>query len=109
MATQVQTTLIDDLDGSEASETIKFGLDGVLYEIDLSQKNADKLRKAIAPFKEAARKATPPSKERSGGRSRSRNDLADIREWAKENGFAVSDRGRVARDVIEAYDAAHGR
>jgi len=108
MATQVQTTLIDDLDGSEASETIKFGLDGVLYEIDLSQKNADKLRKAIAPFKEAARKATPPSKGGSG-RSRSRNDLADIREWAKENGFAVSDRGRIAQDVIEAYDAAHGR
>jgi hypothetical protein len=103
MAQKVNIVLVDDIDGSEAEETVSFALDGREYDIDLSAKNAAKLRDALAPYVGHAR--------RGGGRKRSRAGVgpspADIRAWARENGFDVPDRGRVSSQVREAYLAAH--
>lgn len=111
MAQRVQVLLIDDLDGSEGAETVSFSLDGVSYEIDLSEKNAAKLRDDFATWVGNARKVGRggSSSGRSAGR-RSRGGSSDtgaIRAWAKENGFAVSERGRISREVMDAYNAAH--
>lgn len=113
MAQKVQVLLEDDLDGSAADESVKFGLDGVSYEIDLSSKNAKKLREAIADYVESARRvggrqtrgrAARSSGRSSGGASRSsKADTAEIRAWAKQQGYDVSDRGRIPADVIDAY------
>jgi len=105
MAQRTIVSLLDDLDGREAAETVKFGLDGVEYEIDLSDKNAAKLRKAFAPFVGHARKLSrsgrPYRHLQIGPASR------DVRSWAKANGYDVPDRGRVPRDIRDAYDKAH--
>jgi hypothetical protein len=108
MAQKVEIHLEDDLDGGPADDTIQFSLDGRDYEIDLSNTNAEKLREALRPYAETGRKAT-----RSGARgTRSRAsgsdpDTAKIRAWAKENGYEVSDRGRIHQTVKDAYYAAH--
>lgn len=114
MAKQTTVTLIDDLDGGKAEETIRFGLDGNQYEIDLSKKNAAALRKAIAPFKDASRPAQEAAAKRTyrargttGSPSR-KNELAAVREWAEANGIAVAARGRIAASVIEQYEASRG-
>ncbi|MBG0560035.1 histone-like nucleoid-structuring protein Lsr2 [Actinoplanes aureus] len=111
MAKQIITLLTDDLDGGEADRTVEFGLDGVNYTIDLSEKNAGKLRKALEPFLSAAtrlgrngsiqataRRAAPAATSRS-----SRDQNQAIREWANKNGYTVSERGRIPSDVVEAY------
>jgi len=113
MAQKTIVSLIDDLDGTEADETVRFGLDGAAYEIDLSEKNATTLREALAPFVASARrvggratsvrKSARGTARRSGGTDRT----ADIREWARANGYTVSDRGRIASNIVQAYDAAH--
>jgi hypothetical protein len=108
MAQKVQVLLVDDLDDGKADETVQFALDGTSYEIDLSSKNAAKLRDALAGYVGAARRVTA-----RGGRRRGRARPADdgsareIREWARANGFQVSDRGRVPAEVTEAFRAAH--
>lgn len=102
MAQKVSIVLVDDIDGTDAEETVTFALDGREYEIDLNAKNAAKLRDALAPYLGHARRA--------GGRKRSRAGApapADIRTWARENGFEVPDRGRVSSNVRDAYVAAH--
>ena len=99
MAKQVITLLTDDLDGGEADRTVEFGLDGVNYTIDLSEKNAGKLRKALDPFLGAATRRTAPA---STGRA-SRDQNQAIREWANKNGFEVSERGRIPSHIVEAY------
>jgi hypothetical protein len=113
MAKRVETivTLTDDLDGSKADRTITFSFDGVGYEIDLSKKNATALQKALAPYLAAARPV--PDRGRRGNRdgarrsaARRRSDLGAVREWARANGYDVSDRGRVPAVVLEAFDAA---
>ena len=104
MAQQVNIVLVDDIDGSPAEETVSFALDGKEYDIDLSTKNAAKLRDAIAPYIGHARRA---SGRRRGGRAVSGPSPADIRAWARDNGFNVPDRGRVSSEVREAYLAAH--
>ena len=105
MAQRTIISLLDDLDGREAAETVKFGLDGVEYEIDLSGKNAAKLRKAFAPFVGHARKLSrsgrPYRQVQIGPASR------DVRAWAKANGYDVPGRGRVPRDIRDAYDKVH--
>ncbi|XHM66163.1 Lsr2 family protein [Streptomyces nigra] len=109
MAQQIVTQLIDDLDGSEASETIVFGLDGRTYEIDLTDKNAAKLRKALAPYVDKGRKMSQTRGGRRGGATQSAassGDTALIRAWAKENGYEVNDRGRVPAEIKEAYAKA---
>lgn len=104
MAQKVNIVLVDDIDGTPAEETVSFALDGKEYEIDLSAKNAGKLRDAIAPYVGHARKA---SSRRRGARAAGGPSPADIRAWARDNGFNVPDRGRVSSEVREAYVAAH--
>lgn len=110
MAQRVNVVLVDDIDGDEAVETVSFGLDGVDYEIDLNEENAQALREALRRYIEAGR--------RVGGRRRSRGQkvaagsdggpsAAEIRRWARENGWDVPERGRVSQEVREAYAAAH--
>ena len=112
MAQRVQIVLEDDLDGGEAAETVTFGLDGVSYEIDLSDKNAVKLRDDLATWvgharRSGGRRATGRRASGSTNTPSRRSDLADVRAWARQNGHQVSDRGRVSAAVQEAYDKAH--
>jgi Lsr2 len=115
MAQRVQIVLEDDLDGGVAAETVTFGLDGVSYEIDLSDKNAGKLRDEFATWIGHARRSggRRAAGRRSGSGSSntssasSRRDLSAVRAWARSNGHQVSDRGRVSAAVQEAYDKAH--
>ncbi|MGN6302567.1 MAG: histone-like nucleoid-structuring protein Lsr2 [Angustibacter sp.] len=113
MAQKVQVVLIDDIDGGDADETVTFALDGVTYEIDLNTDNAAKLRDALAVWVGNARRvsgraSTGRSTSRSSGRrSSGAEDSAAIREWAKDNGYQVSERGRISAEVREAYAKAH--
>lgn len=107
MAQRVQVVLEDDLDGGKAEETVTFGLDGATYEIDLSKKNAAKLRDALAGYVGAGRRVSGRRGSRARGRGgRSATDSADIRAWAKENGYEVSERGRISAEVRAAYNDA---
>lgn len=109
MAQRVQILLEDDLDGGDASETVTFGLDGVTYEIDLSDKNATALREALAGYIGAGRRVAGRRSSGTGSSSRtSSGELAKIREWARANGYDVSDRGRISKKVREAYAQAKG-
>ena len=108
MARRTIVTLEDDLGAGRADETVRFGIDGSEYEIDLSKKNASKLRKQLAPFVERARKAgraQPRLVRTAASRRRSR----DIRVWAKEKGIQLSERGRIPADVVEQYETAARR
>jgi len=108
VAQKVKIILIDDIDGGEADETVRFGLDGVQYEIDLSEAHASELRAALADYTSAARRSSQTKQQRSSAPAPSRNqEAAQIREWAKENGYNVSSRGRVNSEIVEAYRAAH--
>lgn len=111
MAKQVITLLTDDLDGGEADRTVEFGLDGVNYTIDLSEKNAGKLRKALDPYLNAATRvgrtggdgrATRRGASAGTGRA-SRDQNQAIREWATKNGYEVSERGRIPSSIVEAW------
>src|SRR5690349_14384123 len=109
MAQKVQVILVDDMDGGAADETVSFGLDGVSYEIDLSDKNAAAFREALAQYVGLARRVggrsargTSTSRRRGGD-----NRTAQIREWARANGHQVNERGRIPATVVEAYDKAH--
>lgn len=106
MAQKVQIILEDDLDGGEATQTVTFGLGGATYEIDLNDKNAAKLEKALEPFIAAGRKvgktAAARGKKAPGGPS-----AAEVREWALANGHDVPARGRIPAGVREAYNAVH--
>jgi Lsr2 len=106
MAQKVTVTLEDDLDGGPADETVRFGLGGAEYEIDLSAKNAAAFRRRLAPFTDHARKAGRGSRRRPGRASSSRERGGGIRAWAKGQGIAVSDRGRIPASVVERYEAA---
>ncbi|OBF80854.1 nucleoid-associated protein Lsr2 [Mycobacterium sp. 852002-51163_SCH5372311] len=111
MAKKVTVTLVDDFDGAGAAdETVEFGLDGVTYEIDLSSKNAAKLRNDLKQWVAAGRRVGGRRRGRSGStRGRGaidREQSAAIREWARRNGHNVSTRGRIPADVIDAFHAA---
>jgi|SRR3954454_2558871 hypothetical protein len=114
MAQKVQVILVDDLDGGTAEETVSFSLDGVSYEIDLSTGNAAKLRDTFATYVGTARRVGGRSSSakgrpaRSGGGGGKDNRTAQIREWARANGHAVNERGRIAADVVAAYEKANG-
>ena len=108
MAQKVHIILEDDIDGGEAAETIAFGLDGTSYEIDLNKKNAAALRDALATYIGHGRKQSAGRRgRRPSSSSTSRHSAREVRDWARANGFKVTDRGRVAREVQEAFDAAH--
>lgn len=109
MAQKVMITLIDDTDGSTADETVSFSLDGVNYEIDLTTENAAKLRETLAPWVGHARRAggRKATARRGRGTRSGSGDAAKIREWARANGYTVSDRGRIPAEVTEAYAQAN--
>jgi hypothetical protein len=106
MAQKITVALEDDLDGGPADETVRFGLGGTEYEIDLSTKNANAFRRQLAPCIEHARKTGREPRRRPGRTASSRERSADIRAWAKDQGITVSDRGRISASVAEQYDAA---
>ena len=107
MAQKVNIVLVDDLDGTEATETVTFGLDGTSYEIDLNDANAAALRDALSGYVGHARKSSGGSRRRKSAGSASSSNTQDVREWAKSQGMEVSERGRISADVQQAYDAAH--
>ena len=112
MAQKVQVQLIDDLDGSEADGTVRFGLDGTEYEIDLSAGHAQELRGALARYAGAARRAGRGGQRpaRAGRRaSVSALDPTEVREWAKAQGIEVKDRGRVPAELVARFKAATGK
>ena len=110
----VRTVLVDDLDGSEGAQTRTFSLFDIEYEIDLTEKNAAKLEKALEPYIKVARQVRSrraPSKkitQRPAHTIPRPDGLNTIREWARKQGFDVPDRGRVRREIVEQYEAAHG-
>lgn len=112
MAQKITTTLVDDLTGETiedgSGKTVQFGFDGSIYEIDLTDENAGKLREAIADYVAAARKTSGRSartRTSSSGRT-DPDELAKIREWAAANGHEVAARGRISQAVRDAYAAA---
>lgn len=108
MAQKVHIVLEDDLDGGEATETVSFGLDGTSYEIDLSEKNATRLRDALAVYIGHGRKVSSRA-GRPARRAASTNghSAREIRDWARSNGHTVPDRGRIPAEVKSAFEAAH--
>jgi nucleoid-associated protein Lsr2 len=106
MAQRVTVELEDDLNGGPADETLRFGLGGSDYEIDLNKKNAKRFRRQIAPYIEHARKAGRGQRRRPARAASSREHSGDIRTWAKDKGIPVSERGRIPVSVVEQYEAA---
>jgi hypothetical protein len=108
MAQKVQVLLVDDISGAEAAETVSFSLDGVSYEIDLTAANAKKLRDDLATWVGHARRSGGRKNSRRATTTGRRGDLGAVREWARNNGHKVSDRGRISAGVLAAYDKANG-
>jgi hypothetical protein len=117
VAKRTISMLIDDLDGGEADETVTFGIDGVQYQIDLSAKNATKMREALAHYIDAGTRVgrrLPPTVRLSTGRGRApatvdRDQNRAIRQWAQSKGIEVSDRGRIKQEIVDRYHAEAGR
>lgn len=111
MAQRIQVILEDDIDGSEASETIEFALDGVTYEIDLNDAHAAELRDGLARWVGQARRSggRRQTRRKAGANSTGagREELARIRAWGRANGYQVSDRGRVSQELQDAFAAAN--
>ncbi|MFE7872618.1 Lsr2 family protein, partial [Micromonospora humida] len=110
MAKQIIHKLVDDLDGGDADETVKFALDGVQYEIDLSNSNADKLRDVFAPYVAAGTRVGRGgvvvggrAARGRGGATADREQNKAIRSWAKKNGKDISDRGRIPQEIVDEY------
>jgi hypothetical protein len=110
MAQREQILLTDDLDGREIpvgkGQTVTFALDGVSYEIDLANKNAAALRKALSPYVSAGRRVKT-SRARNVKAAPIRTDAKTVKEWARANGYEVADRGRVRKEIREAFEAAN--
>lgn len=111
MAQKIQTFFIDDLDGSEAEGTVRFSLDGTEYEIDLNAQHAEELRKELARYVSAARRAGGARRSARSGRRAATNGLntTDVREWARAQGIEVKDRGRVPAELVVKFKAATGK
>ncbi|HEY2671973.1 MAG TPA: Lsr2 family protein [Rugosimonospora sp.] len=115
MARKVQVHLLDDIDGAQADETLKFALDGTNYEIDLSTRHADKLRKSLEKYVQSARRVgrghvATTSRVRTVAPARSdRVQNQAIRDWARRKGMELSERGRIPRAIAEQYEAEAGR
>ena len=106
MTQKVTVTLEDDIDGGPAEETVRFGLAGSEYEIDLNTKNANGFRLQLAPFIERARRSERGRTARPVRNAASRQRSQAVRAWAKSQGLAVGDRGRIPASVVESYEAA---
>ena len=112
MAQKVQTLFVDDLDGSEAEGTVRFGLDGTEYEIDLNANHAQQLREALARYVTAGRRVGASTRRPArSGRKAQPNALntIEIREWAKAQGIEVKDRGRIPAELVVKFKAAAGQ
>src|SRR5215472_7996016 len=111
MAQKIQTLFIDDIDGGEAEGTVRFGLDGNNYEIDLSAKNDEELRNTLKQYISRARKASVSGRRGATRASRrsSSTDAVAVRAWARENGYDIKERGRVPADVVAQYRSATGQ
>ncbi len=107
MAQRVRIELTDDLDGTPADETITFAIDGVTYDVDLTSANAEKIREALAPYVAAGRRVAGRQSRRGKGAAASGPSANVIRQWARDRGMEVSERGRVSDQVKAAYQAAH--
>jgi hypothetical protein len=108
MARRTVVMLTDDIDGSEATETVRFGLDGRDYEVDLSKKNAKSLLDGLKRYVDVGRKAGGRRTTRSGsGGGSDRAQLSAMRAWARQQGMEVSERGRISARIQEAYNKAH--
>ena len=106
MARKTQVILTDDIDGSDATGTVSFALDGVAYEIDLNDDNAQRLREQLGEWASKARRVGGRRISRTQ-RGSSSSDAGKVRVWANENGYQVSERGRIPKEIREAYAAAH--
>lgn len=111
MAQRVQVQLVDDLNGEVAQETVRFGVDGTEYEIDLTTENAAELRAALSQYVDVARKASGSRRGQSGQRGTSasrakRDEVQQIRQWAQDNGHNPSSRGRISQSIVDAYNEA---
>jgi Lsr2 len=111
MAQKIQTLFIDDIDGGEAEGTVRFGLDGAEYEIDLSAKHDEELRAALGTYVAHARKVGGAARRPAtrSGRKPSTADTVAVRAWARENGYDIKDRGRVPADLVTKYREATGQ
>lgn len=108
MAQKTLVILEDDLDGGAADETVSFSLDGVAYEIDLSAKNAGKLRDGLATYVGSGRRVGGRSARGRGRTARpGGTNTAGIREWARSQNLDVSERGRIPAAILEKYEKAH--
>ncbi|MPV37576.1 histone-like nucleoid-structuring protein Lsr2 [Georgenia subflava] len=112
MAQKVQVQLIDDIDGAPADETVTFALDGISYEIDLTDAHANALRESFAEWvgharRAGGRRATARRGSGSTGARAASSDAGKIREWARTNGYEVSERGRISAEIREAYEKAN--
>lgn len=110
MAQKVEVTLIDDLDGGKAAETVSFSLEGTQYVIDLSEKNAKAFRESLAKYVDAARRdkgARVASRGTARKSAATGPDTSDVRTWAKAQGYEVSERGRVSKELIVKFQEAH--
>jgi hypothetical protein len=106
MAQRVEIQFIDDIDGTKADGTVRFGIDGTQYEIDLSAANADKLASALSPYIEAGRRVNG-SRRHDLSPPPGRHDQSAVREWARSQGLRVSGRGRIPAEILTRYRAAH--
>src|SRR5215218_2890847 len=112
LAKETITRLIDDLDGGEAAETVVFALDGYSYEIDLSAKNATKLRNALSSFIENGSRVSGRAASGKGASRRSATDRDQnqaIRAWAERKGYEVAPRGRIKQELVDLYHSRAGR
>jgi hypothetical protein len=109
VAQQIQTLFIDDIDGGAAAGTVRFALDGVEYEIDLSDEHASELHSTLGKYISHARKAGGSARRAPRGRrAASTVDTTAVRSWAREQGFDIKDRGRVPADLVAKYQVATG-
>ena len=116
MAREVIEKLVDDLDGGEATETVSFALDGTLFEIDLSRKNAAAFRKTLDRYVKAGRRSSPGGGRRrkaavstNGSKPKRKFDIARLREWASANDVTAPARVRIPQAVVDQYKQAGGR
>ena len=107
MAQQIQTLFIDDIDGGEAEGTVRFGLDGTEFEIDLNARHSSELRQALDRYIQHARKVgNAAGRARGNRRSRASSvDTARVREWARQNGYDIKERGRIPADIVAKYES----
>ena len=101
-----RTVVVDDIDGSEDARAVTFSVDNSTWRIDLSEENRQRLREALDEFIESAVKVSGRRAPRAALESAPAVDLADVRTWARENGYEVSDRGRIPKEIMKAYEDA---